>query len=130
MLIDPKSPIPVYQQIAIQLRRHIAEGVYKSSEALPSLRVLAAEVGVNPNTVQRAYEELAREGLVESRRGAGLFVVDSTHAPAGRAEARLELSLDRAILRALNDRIPSERIRALFRAALNNRLERTQKGIP
>ncbi len=54
----------------------------------------------------------------------------TTYAPAGRAEVRFELSLDRAILRALTDGIRPERIRVLFREALNSRLEKTQKGTP
>lgn len=128
MLIDPKSPMPVYQQIATQLRRRISKGIYQSGESLPSLRVLAVELGVNPNTIQRAYEELAREGIVESRRGAGLFVTASEPAATGRAELRLEHSLDRTIQRALTDGISPERIRVMFREAMHNRLEKSMKG--
>ena len=73
MLIDPKSHVPIFEQIAGHLRKQIAEGIYKPSEALPSLRALAIEITVNPNTVQRAYGLLEREGLVESRRGLGVF---------------------------------------------------------
>ena len=80
MLIDPKSPVPIFQQIASQVRQRIAAGVYRANESLPSLRSLAAEIKVNPNTVQKAYDELTREGLVESRRGSGLFVVDRSAA--------------------------------------------------
>ena len=69
VIIDPKSPTPIFEQIATQLRQRIATGVYKPQESLPSLRNLAAEIRVNPNTIQKAYDELAREGLVESRRG-------------------------------------------------------------
>ena len=73
MKIDPRSHVPIYLQIADGIRAAVAAGLYLPGEALPSLRNLAIEVQVNPNTVQRAYDELEREGLVYSRRGKGLF---------------------------------------------------------
>lgn len=121
MIIDPQSPIPIFRQIASQLRQRIASGVHQSDEALPSLRRLAKETQVNPNTIQKAYDELAREGLVESRRGAGLFVVDrSTAAAAGQAEKRLSREFNQAIGKALKSEITPQRIRTLFREALQS----------
>ena len=94
MLIDPKSPVPIFRQIASQLRQRIVSGIHKPNEMLPSLRNLAEEIRVNPNTVQKAYDELTREGLVESRRGAGLFVVDRADAVAcNREEKRIQREL-------------------------------------
>jgi GntR family transcriptional regulator len=75
--IDPRSHIPIYLQIVDALRAAIAAGVYRPGETLPSLRALAIDLKVNPNTVQRAYDELEREGLVYSQRGKGLFVSDN-----------------------------------------------------
>ncbi len=83
MRIDPGSHVPLYLQIADGIRAAVAAGVYRSGEALPSLRAMAAEIHVNPNTVQRAYDELGREGLIDSQRGRGLFV-----SPRGAASAR------------------------------------------
>ncbi len=74
MIIDPKSHVPIYKQIAAQILDAIDAGVYRADEMLPSLRALAADIRVNPNTVQRAYDELEREGMVYSKRGVGLFV--------------------------------------------------------
>ncbi len=73
MLIDPKSSIPIFRQIADQLRQSIDAGVFKAGEMLPSLRTMAVDIKVNPNTVQRAYEALEREGVVETRRGIGIL---------------------------------------------------------
>src|SRR5580700_837150 len=115
MLIDPKSPVPIFQQIAAQLRQQIAVGVYRSNESLPSLRSLAADIQVNPNTVQRAYEALIREGIVESRRGAGLFVVDRAGATGTtEVEKRIHRQLSRVIANGLKNRIAPERMRTLF----------------
>jgi len=74
MSVDPNNPIPIYQQIADYIRRSIAAGVYRPGEMIPSLRVLALELTVNPNTVQRAFETLEREGLIHPRKGLGMFV--------------------------------------------------------
>lgn len=123
MIIDPKGPVPIFQQVASQLRQQIISGVYRPNESLPSLRNLAAEILVNPNTVQRAYDELSREGLVESRRGSGLFVVDQADAvAAGEAEKQLSRELKQAIASGLRAAIAPQRIRTLFRAVLESQV--------
>jgi len=72
--IDPRSPIPLYVQIADRLRVAIATGELRPGVALPSVRNLASEVRVNPATVVQAYRELEYAGVIESRQGAGTFV--------------------------------------------------------
>jgi GntR family transcriptional regulator len=74
--IDPRSPIPLYVQIADRLRVAIATGELGAGMALPSVRNLAAVIRVNPATVVQAYRELEFAGVVESRQGAGTFVRD------------------------------------------------------
>lgn len=74
MLLNPGSPTPIFRQICEHIRRAVAAGVYRAGEPVPSLRGMAQELGVNPNTVQRAYEALEREGLLEPRKGVGMFV--------------------------------------------------------
>ena len=65
---------PIYSQLTQRLTEAIVSGIYAPGEKLPSVRELALEAGVNPNTVQRALTELEREGLVFSQRTAGRFV--------------------------------------------------------
>ena len=72
--IDPRSPIPLYVQIADRLRVAIATGEMGPGQALPSVRNLASVIRVNPATVVQAYRELEMAGVVESRQGAGTFV--------------------------------------------------------
>ena len=79
MKIDPRSHVPIYLQIAEEVRAAVAAGLFRPGEALPSLRALALEIQVNPNTVQRAYDGLEREGLIYSQRGRGLFVAERGH---------------------------------------------------
>lgn len=128
MIIDPKSDTPIYRQIVSQLRDAIDAGVYRAGEALPSLRVLAVEIRVNPNTVQRAYEELEREGVIESRRGVGVFVVDRKGKTARRKHEREVVSIfQQAIDAALIAELPPIRIRELFESALSSGLATARK---
>lgn len=68
---------PIHSQLTQRLTEAIVSGIYASGEKLPSVRELALEAGVNPNTVQRALTELEREGLVFSQRTAGRFVTEN-----------------------------------------------------
>ena len=72
--VDPRSPTPLYAQIASRLRIAVAAGELRAGDALPSVRRLAAQLRVNPATVVQAYRDLEAEGFVEMRQGAGTFV--------------------------------------------------------
>lgn len=72
--IDPRSPIPLYVQIADRIRIAVATLELAPGVALPSVRQLASQLRVNPATVVQAYRELEEAGVVESRQGAGTFV--------------------------------------------------------
>ena len=84
--IDPRSPVPLWEQIAGRVRVAIAAAELLPGEALPSVRGLARRLRVNPATVAQAYKELAREGFAETRHGAGTFVKEV--APDRRSEER------------------------------------------
>jgi GntR family transcriptional regulator len=82
MKIDADNPVPIFQQIVDRLTASVAAGVYKPGEMVPSVRQMAINLLVNPNTVQRAYEHLEREGILLSRRGSGMAVADGAPALA------------------------------------------------
>ncbi len=67
---------PIYRQLKERVVAMIIDGELKPGDALPSVRTVAAEYQLNPITVSRAFQELADEGLVEKRRGLGMFVLD------------------------------------------------------
>ena len=69
--------LPIYAQLMDTLKRRIITGRYLPGEKLPSVRELAAEAGINPNTVQRAFSELEREGLIYTQRATGKYVTDN-----------------------------------------------------
>jgi GntR family transcriptional regulator len=119
--IDPRNHIPIYLQIADGIRESVASGVYVPGETIPSLKAMALQVQVNPNTVQKAYDELAREGLIYSQRGKGLFVAEQ-----GKSSAKT--SAQQSVRRTFREGIRAARavgmsvpeIRKVFAAALDD----------
>jgi GntR family transcriptional regulator len=88
--IDPRSAVPLYDQIKAGLRGLVAKGLLKPGDQTPSIRSLAVSLKVNPNTVARAFRELASEGFLESRRGDGAYVSEQAQRQVkdGLGEAR------------------------------------------
>jgi GntR family transcriptional regulator len=72
--IHSGSGVPIYLQIEAQVKQAVAAGALERDEAMPSIRQLAAELRVNPNTVARAYSNLEREGVIRTVPGGGTFV--------------------------------------------------------
>lgn len=72
--LDPKSGVPFYRQIIEQVKFAIARDRLKPGDQLPTVRQLAVELAVNPNTVVRAYRELEIEGVLATQQGSGTFV--------------------------------------------------------
>ncbi len=96
--VNASDSRPLYIQIMDEVRRGIATGQLDVEHPLPSVRQLAVDLRINPNTVAQAYRELEREGLVEMRRGQGTFVVPT------QLSARQMKTLARAVAeRALRD---------------------------
>lgn len=72
---EMENGVPIYLQILLYIKRGIAAGTIKDNDELPSRRVLSALLGVNPNTVQKAYRMLEEEGYIQSRSGAKSYMV-------------------------------------------------------
>lgn len=77
IVIDYKDRRPIYEQIIASVENLVARGIFESNSQLPSVRQLAMELSINPNTIQRAYSELERAGVIYSTRGKGNFVCDN-----------------------------------------------------
>ena len=88
--IDAADARAIYVQIMDEIKRAVVLGTVKPDDALPSVRQLASELRVNPNTVQQAYRELERDGLVYVRRGQGTFV--AADGAGGSRKERRELA--------------------------------------
>lgn len=74
--LDPKSGVPYYKQIILQVEMAIADGRLTRGEQLPTVRSLAVDLRINPNTVARAYNELEIRGIVNTQQGTGTFISD------------------------------------------------------
>lgn len=77
IFIDYRDARPIYEQVVEKFRMLILRGVLKQDDRLPSVRNLAVELSINPNTIQRAYAELERQGYIYTVKGKGNFVSDS-----------------------------------------------------
>ncbi len=118
MRIDANSHVPIFQQIIAAVHGALAAGVFKPAEPLPSVRALALELAVNPNTVQRAYQELERQGLIAARRGRGMFVSErGVKSARTRAEAAVQGAFAQGVAIGQNAGLDGERIHALYRQA-------------
>ena len=88
--LDYKSRLPIYEQLYRSITRMAALGAVDPGEALPSVRSLAQELGVNPNTVQKAYQMLERDGIICSVPGKGSFLAGDDSAAQQRRKLALE----------------------------------------
>lgn len=120
MKIDAENPVPIFQQIVDRLSSAVAAGVYKPGELVPSVRQQAVNLLVNPNTVQRAYEHLEREGVLISRRGSGMAVADGAPAlAAAKSIAGVHGTFARGIEAGRAARLSRTAIDGLYRKAWN-----------
>lgn len=76
--LDYQSRIPIYEQIINEIERYVALGILKPNEQIPSIRELAASLGINPNTVKKAYTELEQKGVIYVISTKGTFIADKT----------------------------------------------------
>jgi GntR family transcriptional regulator len=87
--VNPALPMPIWSQIEESVRHLVASGALRPGDPLPSVRDLAREQRINPNTVAKAYQRLAEAGVVESRRGEGTFVAARPPAMPQAEQARV-----------------------------------------
>jgi GntR family transcriptional regulator len=127
IVISTGASTPIYRQITEQVRLAVATGKLSVNDQLPSVRALAEQLVVNPNTVARAYADLAREGLLESRAGRGVFVTRKRRVFT-REEGwrRLEPLIDGLIGEAMAMDFTREQLRLAFEKKLGE--WRPQKG--
>jgi GntR family transcriptional regulator len=100
--IQTASKLPIYQQLAEQIREAVAQGRLSAGEQLPSVRDLSRTLVVNPNTIARAYTELERDGVLHTRQGKGVFVaVPSSDLTKSARKKKLVESLDKLLTEAV-----------------------------
>lgn len=115
LVVDLRSAVPPFEQIRGQVAGHVATGALRPGDRLPTVRALAADLGIAPGTVARAYRELEAAGVVTTRRRAGTVVAAGAPAPEAGHVAAAAAELAR---RAAGARLGETEVLDLVRAAL------------
>jgi GntR family transcriptional regulator len=87
LTVDPRSGVPIYLQVIEQIKRSVALGILQAGEQLPTVKQLAVDLTINPNTVAKAYRDLERDGVIETAPGRGSFVRSNGMAESTKAAA-------------------------------------------
>jgi GntR family transcriptional regulator len=126
--IEPDNGIPIYEQLVRQIKYAVAEGVLMPGQVIPSVRDMARQLAVNPNTVQRAYLQLQNEEILQSLRGRGVAVCDGAKKQCV-ADRQLLLAdrLTAVVEEAIRGGLDEERLRAMFEKAIKNATRNGEK---
>lgn len=99
--LDGQSGVPVYRQLIDQVQGAIASGVLRPGDQLPTVRLVAVELAINPNTVLRAYREMEIRGIVDTQQGTGTFIAErQTEAPREERQRQLTQLVSEFVSRA------------------------------
>jgi GntR family transcriptional regulator len=125
--IDPSNGLPIYMQIVQQIKTSVAMGRLLPEDPLPSVRQLAVDLAVNPNTVARAYLDLELEGVIYKRQGAGTFV-SSQGVRVSKNERRKVLGelIEKALVEGVNLGLEEKELRETFERVLEKIFESRQ----
>ena len=121
LTVDPRSGVPIYLQVIEQVKRSVALGVLAAGEQLPTVKQLALDLTINPNTVAKAYRELERDGVIETSPGRGSFVKSNGVAASTKAAATdvARDVLEAAVREAKSIGLAADDIRNLANAAID-----------
>ncbi len=124
--LDPSNGVPIFLQIVQQVKYKIATGALMPGDQLPSVRQLANDLRVNPNTIAKSYTELERSGVIVTKRGAGCFVADKSVIIEKHERLKIvENQLNRAFTEAFHLDIPLSEVETLFQKRLDAMKERS-----
>lgn len=115
--LDVRSRKPIYEQLMDRLKELIINEVMKSDEQLPSVRLLAKELTINPNTIQKAYRELERQGYIYSIAGKGSFVTPQAEINQGEKVEKMKKEIIKLLSEAIFLGMKKEEIMSLVDAA-------------
>lgn len=117
--IDTSDGVPIYLQIVDQIVRNVALGRLRPEDPLPSVRQLALDLTINPNTVARAYLELEHEGVIYKRQGQGTYVSEQAAEASRRERNRIVAALfEKAIIEAARFGMSESEIAETFRQSV------------
>jgi GntR family transcriptional regulator len=112
--LDASSGVPPYLQLVHQVRQSLLLGYLRAGDRLPTVKEVAGDLAINPNTVVKAYRQLENEGLVSPRPGQGTFVTGSVEPVAPGPYAKLRRSLEQWVREAYDAGLDDEMVTAMF----------------
>ncbi|ABO51745.1 transcriptional regulator, GntR family [Desulforamulus reducens MI-1] len=112
--LDLRSRLPIYEQLVEKIKESIINEVLKTDEQLPSVRILSQQLTINPNTIQKAYRELERQGYIYSLPGKGSFVARIDHQKNNEKLAKLKEDLIKILSEAMYLGMKHEEIMAII----------------
>ena len=128
--IDPHNGLAIYDQIVRQVKFAVASGALRKGEIVPSVRELARELTVNPNTVARAYRELQTEGVLSPVRGTGMEVADGAERRCRSQRLELiRLRLRQVLAEAIQSQLDAGELRSLVELELATAEKQLQKRL-
>lgn len=119
ILIDYKDRRPIYEQVIEKLQQMILCGALEPHSPMPSVRSLAMELSLNPNTIQRAYQELERQGYIYIRKGKGSFVSDSMKG-ADHKRKEIQKELEKCVSNAMMAGITEDELRSMMELSMEH----------
>jgi GntR family transcriptional regulator len=119
--INPRSNTPIYQQLVDGVKELVARGILVPGERMPTVRELAVELSLNPNTVAKAFQKLEQEGIIETMRSRGTFVAGRTEVlDMEAARQQLVDLVEKVLVEAYHLGLKREDIKQLFEESLDN----------
>ncbi len=119
IFVDTRSGVPIYKQIVRQIEKGIVGGLLKPGDQLPTVREVALELTINPNTVARAYRELEHVGLIESIQGRGTFIAADLPRPSGEdKETIIKEKIEELLREARQLNISPAKLEKMFKKVL------------
>jgi GntR family transcriptional regulator len=117
--LDPRSSTPLYQQLVQGVKEAVARGILQPGERMPTVRELAAELAINPNTIAKAYQRLEQEGIIATMRSRGSFVAGGpSRLDNEEGRQRLVDMLDKLLVEAYHLGLTSDELQVLFQERL------------
>jgi GntR family transcriptional regulator len=125
--VDVDNGMPIYEQLVRQVKYAVAEGVVVPGQMIPSVRDVARQLAINPNTVQRAYQQLQSEEIIESLRGRGMAVcLGAKKQCQTDRQTLLGERLMAVIEEAVRSGLDSDRLREMFERGLSKAIRKNE----
>lgn len=118
--IDPRSSTPIYLQLVQGVKEAIARGILQTGDRMPTVREMASELQINPNTIAKAYQRLEQEGVIETMRSRGTFVAATVHLDTEQSYKKLAEHMQAMLVEAYHLGISHTELQNFFMESLRD----------